>query len=120
MKIPTQHFMRMRLEMAVIAFFIFAALSLLVVYVASPPTACTRRLRRGQLRPVDAPLAARAISGLVLGLLVLQMRGDDYLATHGPAVAGPLAALLFDGMRPDTKRTPDGAIPPRAGDRSSQ
>ena len=36
MKIPTQHFMRMRLEMAVIAFFIFAALSLLVVYVASP------------------------------------------------------------------------------------
>src|SRR5215469_6988334 len=36
MKIPTQHFMRMRLEMAVIAFFIFAALSLLVVYVADP------------------------------------------------------------------------------------
>src|SRR5438034_9466827 len=36
MKAPTHHFMRVRLEIAVIAFFIFAALSLLVVYVAAP------------------------------------------------------------------------------------
>jgi pimeloyl-ACP methyl ester carboxylesterase len=36
MKTPTFHSMRVRLEMAVIAFFILAALSLLVVYVASP------------------------------------------------------------------------------------
>jgi AcrR family transcriptional regulator len=74
----------------------------------------------GQLRPVEAPLAARAISGLVLGLLVLQMLGDDYLATQGPAVAGQLAALLFDGMRLDTDQPPKGAMSPQAGDRSSQ
>jgi len=74
----------------------------------------------GQLRPVEAPLAARAISGMVLGLLVLQMLGDDYLATHGPAVAGPLAALLFDGMRPDTEQPPNGAMSPQSGDRSGQ
>ncbi|HZR42547.1 MAG TPA: hypothetical protein VFB12_20670 [Ktedonobacteraceae bacterium] len=36
MKTPTFRSMRVRLEMAVIAFFILAALSLLVVYVASP------------------------------------------------------------------------------------
>jgi len=36
MKTPTHHFIRMRLEIAVIAFFILAALSLLVVYVADP------------------------------------------------------------------------------------
>jgi hypothetical protein len=72
----------------------------------------------GQLRSVDASLAAHAISGLVLGLLVLQMLGDDYLATHGPAVAGPLAALLFDGMRLDTIQPPNGPEPPQAGDRS--
>ena len=36
MKTPTFHYMRIRLEMAIIAFFILAALSLLVVYVASP------------------------------------------------------------------------------------
>ncbi len=36
MKTPTFHSIRLRLEMAVIAFFILAALSLLVVYVASP------------------------------------------------------------------------------------
>src|SRR5258707_392798 len=36
MKTPTSHSMRMRLERTVIAFFILAALSLLVVYVTSP------------------------------------------------------------------------------------
>ena len=36
MKAPTHHFSRVRLEIAVIAFFILAALSLLVVYVADP------------------------------------------------------------------------------------
>jgi hypothetical protein len=36
MKAPAHHFSRVRLERAVIAFFILAALSLLVVYVADP------------------------------------------------------------------------------------
>jgi cell division protein FtsW (lipid II flippase) len=36
MKAPTHHFSRMRLERAMIAFFVLAALSLLVVYVADP------------------------------------------------------------------------------------
>jgi hypothetical protein len=36
MKIPTRHSMGIRLERAVIAFFILAALSLLVVYLADP------------------------------------------------------------------------------------
>ena len=36
MKAPTHHFSRVRLEIAVIAFFIFAALSLLMVYLAAP------------------------------------------------------------------------------------
>jgi MFS family permease len=36
MKAPTHHFSRVRLQRAVIAFFILAALSLLVVYVADP------------------------------------------------------------------------------------
>lgn len=36
MKAPTHHFSRVRLERAVIAFFILAALSLLMVYVADP------------------------------------------------------------------------------------
>src|SRR5258708_34732939 len=36
MKNPTRHFIGVHLEIAVIAFFILAALSLLVVYVADP------------------------------------------------------------------------------------
>ena len=36
MKAPTHHFSRVRLERAMIAFFVLAALSLLVVYVADP------------------------------------------------------------------------------------
>lgn len=58
-------------------------------------------IEQGQLRPVDVALAVRAISGLVLGLLVQQMLGDDYLTVHGSDVAGPLASLLFDGLRSD-------------------
>jgi AcrR family transcriptional regulator len=57
---------------------------------------------QGKLRPVDAGLAARAISGMALGLLVEQLLGDDYLTTHGSAVAAPLAELLFEGWYPDT------------------
>jgi AcrR family transcriptional regulator len=58
-------------------------------------------IEQGKLRAVDPALATRAISGLVLGLLVQQMLGDDYLAAHGSAIAGPLATLLFDGLLPD-------------------
>jgi len=36
MKNPTRHFIGVHLERAVIAFFILAALSLLVVYLADP------------------------------------------------------------------------------------
>ncbi len=61
-------------------------------------------VEQGQLRPVEAALAVRAISGLVLGLLVQQMLGDDYLAAHGSDVAGPLASLLFDGLRADARQ----------------
>ncbi len=66
------------------------------------------QIERGRLRPVDAALATRAISGLVVGLLVQQMLGDDYLAAHGSALAGPLVALLFDGLRPDIEQAHEG------------
>ena len=36
MKIPTRHFIGVHLEVGMIAFFILAALSLLVVYLAAP------------------------------------------------------------------------------------
>jgi AcrR family transcriptional regulator len=58
-------------------------------------------VEQGRVRPIDAALAVRAISGMALGLLVQQMLGDDYLATHGAGIAGPLTALLFEGLRPD-------------------
>lgn len=57
-------------------------------------------IEQGKLRTVDAALATRAISGMVLGLLLLRMLGDDYLAAHGSDIAGPLATLLFEGLRP--------------------
>lgn len=36
MEVPTRHFMGVRLKIAIIAFFIFVALSLLIVYLAAP------------------------------------------------------------------------------------
>jgi hypothetical protein len=65
-------------------------------------------VEQGRVRPVDTALAVRAISGLVLGLLVQQMLGDEYLAAHSAEIAGPLAALLFDGLRPGADLTRGG------------
>jgi hypothetical protein len=43
-----------------------------------------------------------------LGLLVQQLLGDEYLAAHGAEIASLLAALLFDGLRPDPDLTRGG------------
>jgi AcrR family transcriptional regulator len=58
------------------------------------------QIQQGRMRALDAPLATRAMASLALGLLVLQMLGDDYLAKHSSDLGIQLAALLFEGIRP--------------------
>jgi AcrR family transcriptional regulator len=58
------------------------------------------QIDQGRLRPVDAALATRAMAGLVLGLLLLQLLGDESPAAFGDDTPEALAVLLFDGLRP--------------------
>jgi AcrR family transcriptional regulator len=54
----------------------------------------------GQLRQIDLSLAARAIAGMLLGLLVLQLLGDKEIATRWQELPEVLTTLVFDGLQP--------------------
>ena len=52
-----------------------------------------------QMRPVDASLAARTLTGSILGLLLLQLLGDRTLEERWEALPEVLATLFFDGLQ---------------------
>jgi AcrR family transcriptional regulator len=57
----------------------------------------------GHLRQIDLPLAVRAIGGMLLGLLVIQLLGDEVIATRWQELPDVLTTLLFDGLQPQEK-----------------
>ncbi len=57
----------------------------------------------GNLRQIDLPLTARAIAGTLLGLLVLQLLGDQEIATRWQELPEVLTTLLFDGLKPEDR-----------------
>jgi AcrR family transcriptional regulator len=54
----------------------------------------------GQVRSVDVPLTVRAIAGLLLGLLTLQLLGDEVIVQRWEELPEVLTSLLFDGLQP--------------------
>jgi AcrR family transcriptional regulator len=56
------------------------------------------RVDLGHIRPVDAPLAARVIQSVFVGLLVLRVLGDETLLSGWDDVPGLLAMMIFDGL----------------------
>jgi hypothetical protein len=58
-----------------------------------------------QFRPVDMPLALRAIASTILGLLLLQLLGDHTIAERWEELPGVLTTLIFDGLKPDEEAT---------------
>jgi TetR/AcrR family fatty acid metabolism transcriptional regulator len=56
------------------------------------------RVELGQMQPVDLPLTARAMAGLVLGLLTLHLLGDDHLEQAWEKLPETLTTLIFDGL----------------------
>ena len=54
-----------------------------------------------QFRPVDMPLALRAIASTILGLLLLQLLGDHTIAERWEELPEVLTTLIFDGLKPD-------------------
>jgi AcrR family transcriptional regulator len=58
-----------------------------------------------QFRPVDMPLALRAIASTILGLLLLQLLGDHTIAERWEELPEVLTTLIFDGLKPDEEAT---------------
>jgi AcrR family transcriptional regulator len=54
---------------------------------------------QGQLRAVDIPLTVRAIAGMLLGLLTIQLLGDEVIAARWEELPEVLTTLLFDGLQ---------------------
>jgi AcrR family transcriptional regulator len=59
----------------------------------------------GQVRSIDVPLTVRAIAGLLLGLLTLQLLGDEVIAQRWEELPEVLTSLLFDGLQPRKETT---------------
>ena len=59
----------------------------------------------GQIRSIDVPLTVRAIAGLLLGLLTLQLLGDEVIAQRWEELPEVLTTLLFDGLQPGKETT---------------
>lgn len=56
------------------------------------------RIELGHVRPVDAALAARAIQGMFVGMLILRILGDKPLLAGWDDVPEVLATMIFDGL----------------------
>jgi len=57
------------------------------------------RIDQGQLRPLDTAMTARVISGMTLGLYMLEVLGDRAIATHWDALTETVLTLMFQGAR---------------------
>jgi AcrR family transcriptional regulator len=55
--------------------------------------------KEGQLRVIDVPLTVRAIAGMILGLLMTQLLGDEVIAARWEELPEVLTTLLFDGLK---------------------
>jgi AcrR family transcriptional regulator len=54
----------------------------------------------GNLRDLDLPLSMRIVAGSVLGVMMLQLLGDETLATRWQEIPDVLADLLLHGLLP--------------------
>jgi AcrR family transcriptional regulator len=61
----------------------------------------------GTMRDLDVPLSTRIVAGSVLGLMVLQLLGDETLATRWQDLPDAIAALLLPGLLPEAPKSED-------------
>ncbi len=60
----------------------------------------TAMIDAGKINTVDVSLTIRTIAGSFLGLLLMQVLGDDYIKDNWERLPDVLADLLFDGLNP--------------------
>lgn len=56
------------------------------------------RMKQGEVRETDAPLAVRSVAGAVLGVLLLGLLGDEEIGSRPEEVSDVLAGLLLHGL----------------------
>src|SRR5215218_3449303 len=56
------------------------------------------RMEQGEVRETDAPLAMRSVAGAVLGVLVLDLLGDEEIGSRSDEVPDVLTGLLIQGL----------------------
>ena len=61
------------------------------------------QIELGHIRPVDVPLTVRVVQGMIVGMLVLRILGDEPLQSRWPEVPEVQATLIFDGLRPESR-----------------
>jgi hypothetical protein len=54
----------------------------------------------GHIRPMNAPLTARAVQGAFVGLLLFRLFGDEAVLAGWGDYPEVLATIMFDGLRP--------------------
>jgi TetR/AcrR family transcriptional regulator, fatty acid metabolism regulator protein len=59
------------------------------------------------MRNLDLPLSMRAVAGSLLGLMVLQLLGDETLAARWREIPDALADLLLPGLLPEAPKDED-------------
>lgn len=57
-------------------------------------------MEAGEMRTMDVALAVRTLAGTFLGMLVLQLLGDEEIARRTDELPDVLASLFYDGMKP--------------------
>jgi len=62
----------------------------------------------GMMRDLNLPLSMRVLAGSLLGLMVLQLLGDETLAARWREIPDALADLLLPGLLPEAPHD-DGA-----------
>jgi AcrR family transcriptional regulator len=58
------------------------------------------RVELGHIRPLNVPLAVRAVQGMFVGLVVLRILGDETLLSGWDDLPEVVATLIFDGLSP--------------------
>jgi AcrR family transcriptional regulator len=58
----------------------------------------------GMMRDLNLPLSMRVLAGSLLGLMVLQLLGDETLAARWREIPDALADLLLPGLLPDAPK----------------
>ena len=58
------------------------------------------QIEQGRIRPVNVPLAVRAVQSIFAGLLLLRILGDETIQSQWDDLPEVLATLIFDGLSP--------------------